>query len=605
MPLRLTLAAAAALLGSVGALLPHGPAHAEDDAPLSDAPSSLHRAADLPPPTVAQARALAEDLLARLAAGRLDDAWLARHLRPPTHATGPDPAWRARWLRGLSPDRPLGRALRESGSVVAVLAGPTYQRVLLGPPPAPSAIVGRGPNGPVLWEIAYTTCALCPEETRFVADLLDVATRRGRLTGRLVPGIELDVTDEVARAGSDWVALLQLRNSAGGFLAGALRGATVCGEDGPDVRVCYAGGGEDTWRIRWHEGRWRVDYSALADDSPLRLSGRDAARGEAGRWRNVALDTFAPAFTDVATGAGVDIGYGAVDAWPDPRDGTVLLLLMDLDRVLAGIARVDPETREVIDRWPLNLIDDRARLSLEDWASLWLGELTDDGARLAIHAPGRTFIVDLASRRAELVSRSRASVIAWSEGADQRAELIVGRPDGLWRYGGAAPVERARPASPPLAVWWRGAEGAAVCEDGTVHDLATDAAIARVCCGRVTDAAALPAASAILATCAEPCDAAAAWIVAGAEPRDLPGAGSALTGASIAPDAAWWTTAQASPDGGVLVWRAADGSPVARLPTGTVRRVRWSPSGDALVTIEADGRVVWWRFADVVDRLGL
>jgi len=602
---RLGRLASASLVAGACTLAPVVRSYAEDDAPLLDAPASLHRAPDRPPPTVAEARALAEDLLARLAAGRLDDAWLSRHLRPPTHAASPDPAWRARWLRGLGPDRPLGKALRETGSVVAVLPGPTYQRVLLGPPPPPSAIIGDGPNGAVLWELSFTTCALCPEETRFVADLLDVAARRGRLTGRLVPGIELDVTEQAARSGSDWVGLLQLRYSAGGYLAGALRGATVCGEDGPVVRVCYASGGEDTWRVRWHEGRWRVDYESLAEDSPLRLSGRDAARGESGRLRSVALETFAPAFTEVAGGPGLDIGYGAVDAWPDPRDGTVLLLLMDLDRVLAGIARVDPETREVVERWSLNLVDDRARLSLEDWASLWLGELTDDGARLAIHAPSRTFIVDLASRSAQLVGRSRASVVAWSEGGERPADLVVGRPDGLWRYRGALPVERARPPSPPLAVWWRGAEGAAVCEDGTVHDLATDTAIGRVCCGRVTDAAALPAASALLATCAEPCDAAAAWIVSGAEPRDLPGAGRALPGASIAPDASWWTTGHASPEEGLLLWRSGDGTPIARLPTGPVRRVRWSPNGDALLTIEANGRVVWWRVADVVDRLRL
>ncbi len=563
--------------------------------------SELHRPADAPPPPPDAAIAFVERLLQRVRAGGVDEAWIVRNVRPPTAPTGLDATARAAWLTRLGPDSALGRFLRTEGTLGAALPGPTYQRVLLGPTPGPSAVVGAEDGRPVLIELAFTTCALCSEEARFVADLLDGVARRGHARGRLVPGLELDLGRAADGADQELFGLIQQRYTAASYLATTLRGASVCGEEGPRIDVCYADGRRDTWRIRWHEGRWRLDYASLADDSPLRVSPREAARWQApSRGRSAALESFSPSFGPIGA-VGVDIAYGAVDAWPDPRDGTVLVLLMDLDRVLTGLARIDPATAQVVDRFPISLVDDRAQLSLEDWASLWGGELTRDGERLAIHAPGRVFTVDVAGRPARLVFRGRASLVGWAADADGALRLMVGRPDSLLRYRDGVPVERVPAPAPPLAAWWRGTTGAAVCDDGTVVDLATGRSALSVCCGRVTDAAALRSSELLLATCGEPCDVAATLVDGGGATRDLPGAGAGLAGASISPDGAWLTTGSGSLDGAVLVWSVREGRPVARLPVGPVRRVRWSPDWAALVTIETDGRVGWWPLDGVLD----
>jgi len=592
---------AAATLGALTAT----PAQSQDE-PVSDVAPGLHRAPDVQPPEPEAARSLIEQFLDRLRTGALDAAWLRRHLAPPTHATGPDPRWIDRWLVRLSPDRPVGRTLRDEASPIVTLAGPNYQRVLLGPPPALSAVVVAGPHGPALAELSWTTCALCSEPARFVADLLDDVTRRGRLGGRLLPGVELDVTAMTRQAGSDWVGMLVQHHTAGGRLATALRGAHVCGEEGATIQVCLEGGVVDTWQVSWEAGRYRVDYDALAPDSPVRMSRREEIRWRApGRGRSVALDDWEPSFASIGPEIGLDIGYGAVDAWFDPRDGTVLILLMDLDRVLAGIARVDPQTRQVVERWPLALVDDRARLDIDDWASLWLGELSDDGRHLAIHSPGRIWRIALESRSANMLGRGRASFVGWAASTDGDPDLLVGRPDGLWVFRGVNPLSRMRLPSPVLAAWSREDEGAAVCENGSVLQLPEDSTSDRVCCGRVADAAVLPAQGTLLAACAAPCDVAATLLRAGADPVDLPGAGSDLFGAAISPDGRWITTGQASPDGSLILWSVQEGRPVARLPVGPVRRARFSPDGSTVLTIEAEGRVSWWPLAATLRTLGL
>ena len=56
-------------------------------------------------------------------------------------------------------------------------------------------------------------------------------------------------------------------------------------------------------------------------------------------------------FRPPADGAGVRLGSRAVGAAFDPRDGTVLVALQDLDRVLAGVVRIDPIALQVLERW--------------------------------------------------------------------------------------------------------------------------------------------------------------------------------------------------------------------------------------------------------------
>lgn len=582
------------LIALAGALALAQPAAATEGDRSDDAVSMPQPAI----PSGDEARSLIDELLLRLRDDALSASWLAAHLSAPGVSTSPDPAWVARWLARLAPDRPIGRLLRASPGVIATLEGPDYQRLLVGPTPGPSFVVRATDNGPRIQELSWTTCSLCPERTRFVVDLIADVGRRGRAAGRLLPGIELDLRDHPASG--DWVSLLQLRNSAGEFLAHTLRDARVIGQDGEVVTIRYPDGSDDRFRVRWHEGRWQIDYTQLAPTSPLRLS-----RAEAARWRDpthaprIALRAYEPSFETVAH-VGLNLGYGAVDAWPDPRDGTVVLLLMDLDRVMTAIVRVDPETHQVIDRWPVRLTDPRTQLPIDAWSSRWPSALTDDGRTLAVHSPGHTWVIDIAARSARLIARGSSGTLGWSPRPGGVPDLLLARGATLWRYHNNAPFEHQRMPTSVRAAWWGADEGLAVCDDGQVVDLSTAQTVTRVCCGRVTDAVADVAGARILATCGEPCDVAGAVLDAAASVRDLVGAGAEAEAASLSPDGRWLTTGQDGRDGSVLLWRMASGAPEARVPVDDVRSIRWSYDSRWLVTVENHGRVVWWPVDDLL-----
>lgn len=549
-------------------------------------------------PSASEARSLIAELLLRLREDRLDARWLTDHLDAPSVSTAPDPAWVSRWLARLAPDRPIGRMLRASPGVIATLEGPDYQRLLVGPAPGPSFVVRATDKGSRISELSWTACALCPERTRFVVDLIADIGRRGRAAGRLLPGIELDLRDHPASG--DWVSLLQQRNSAGEFLAHTLRDARVTGQDGEVVTIRYPNGLEDQFRVRWHQDRWQIDYTHLVPTSPLRLSWDEAAR-----WRDpshaprIALRAYEPSFEAVAQ-VGLNLGYGAVDAWPDPRNGTVVLLLMDLDRIMTAIVRVDPETHQVIDRWPVRLTDPRTQLPIDAWSSRWPSALTDDGRTLAVHSPGHTWIIDIARRSARLISRGSSGTLGWSPRPGGAPDLLLARGATLWRYHNNVPIEQQRMPAPVRAAWWGADEGLAVCDDGQVIDLSTAQTVTRVCCGRVTDAVADVAGAHILATCGEPCDVAGAVLDAGASVRDLVGAGTEVEAASLSPNGRWLTTGQDGRDGSVLLWGVASGAPEARVPVDDVRSIRWSHDSRWLITVETHGRVVWWPIDDLL-----
>ncbi len=589
--MRTALALLAALLLPVPAwttedVPPHEPARA--------APPDPDEAA---PPDPDAARALVTGLLDRIRSDTLDEAWLAAHLRPPRLPAAPTAAHLTRWHRALTGDTRLARALREAAPV-AVLPGPAYQRVLLGAAPGLSAIVVQGASGPMLAELTWTPCALCDERTRFVQALLDDVAREGRRTTRLVPGVELHVADHLARTGlgGDWIGALELRNRTGGHLALALRGARVVGREDEVVRVSYADDTEDTWAIRWIGGRWQLDYDRLAPDSPLRLP-RGASRryGERRALRSGARAAWQPSFRTRLGGAGLELGHGALDAWPDPRDGTVLVVVMDLDRVLAAAFRVDPETRTVLARIPLPPPGDRTRLPLADWTARWIAALSPDGHTLAFSAPDRIWQVDLGTRRPRQVARGPVRWLGFTPLRDRPDALLVGRSDGLWRLEGGAPVRRHRLEGTPVVAWATARGGLALTDAGAVWDLGRDEVVARVCCGAVTDGAVLPDGSGVVATCAEPCDTAVSRCSLEGEVRDLPGAGTAARGTSVSPDGAWFTTGRVHPDGAVLLWDATQARPVARIPVGPTKAVRWSVDGEHLVTIGEDGAVAWWE----------
>jgi len=568
------------------------PATAAEPPPSSGQPTEPADSAPTPPaPSREQALALTQELLDQVRAGGPDLDWLAAHLHPPSLPAGPSPAWLERWAERLDPAGRLGERLARATPIAAV-QGPGYQRVLIEAAPGLSVRIVATPDGPRIAELAWTTCTLCTERVRFVADLLHDVQRRGSGAHRLLPGVELDLSAHHEQRGvdSDWIGVLSLRNGQAGYLARTLRGARGAGAQGPVVRVRYADGSLDTWAVHWAGTHWTVDYASLHADSPLRMS-----RAESRSWERTstraatARQAWRPRFTPVGGGAGVELGHEAIDAWPDPRDGTVLVIVLDVDRVLTAVFRVDPATRQVVDRLRAPLADARTQLPLDDWGERWPTALSVDGRLLALSAPNRLWLLDLGTRQSRLLGRGEITWLAFDPEPDP----------GLWSARGRTLIYRdsqglqARERHdsdvvglvPDADGTWRLTAGGALADpSGAIVDGPA------ICCGQVVDTATDPSGTRTLASCGATCDTAAVWLE-GTQASPIDGAGSDHTGASCSPDARWFTTGTPQ---GLLLWSRDQRRPVARIPSGPVRAARWSPDGAHVLTIGEDGRVIWW-----------
>lgn len=579
-----------------------GVAHADDWV----GPDDLWRPPAAEAPERSAAMALVEELITRVRDGRVTETWLSQAVSPQQLPPAAEREWTRTWRRALDARAPVGIALARSPGAVAAVAGPEYQRVLIGAAPGPSVLVRQGSDGAVIEELEWTTCTLCSERVRFVLDLLDEVQRKGRRAHRLLPGVELAIDEHLDQTGlgEDWVATLQLRNATGGHLATTLPGARVVRQDGDVVHVRYPSGADDTWRIVWDEGRWQVDYAALAEDSPLRLGrhGLSDARSPA-RLAQGARDAWSPTWAPVGQG-GISLGSSAVDAWPDSRDGTVLVVVIDVDRVLSAAFRVDPETRRVLERIPLPGPNPQTPMPLEGWLGAWRTALSPNGRALALTVPNRVYTVDLDTQRSSLISRGDVSWLGWTHG-DSAPQLLVGREESLWRHQGRTAIWRHKLPGRPLVGWCTSAEGRVLDVSGAVTDLDTDEVVARVCCGEVVHAAADDGGSDLLASCASPCDVAAVLVDEDNDTTDLAGEGASGRGASFSPDGRWLTTAAPDPDRGLLLWDRTSTRPVATVPTGPVHVVRWDGAGEALITVDATGEVVWWDVARIVAEHGL
>ena len=500
----------------------------------------------------------------------------------------------ALWLERLAPERPIGTTLLGVRGPVAAIRGPAYQRVLVGASPGLSVLVVDVEGSTRILELAPRWCALCTERVHFAQGLIADVARRGRDSHRLLPGVELDLTAHHDAHGldQDWIGVLSLRDGQGAHLVSALRGARVVGQQDDVVTVAYADGSRDTWRITWSSGRWRIDYAALADDSPLRMSSAQARHWKRPEHRATsALEAWRPSFRTL-DGVGLAVGQGAVDAWPDPRDGTVLVVVLDVDRVLTAVFRVDPETRQVLERIPAPLADPRTQLPLKAWGERWPTSLSADGTQLALTGPNRIWRLSLRDGQKRLVSKGEARWLAFEPGTRDR--LWAGRAHSLLIAGNTG-TERRRTPSAVLGVVRAGDRTSAVAADGSWFDIDTGEVLGQVCCGGVHDTAPHPLGGRLLASCAKDCDHAAAWVSADTV-TPVPGAGSSGPGASCSPTGRWFTTSSSS---GLLLWDAERGRPAARLPLTDVRTVRWSPDGTHLVTVGGDGVVGWWS----VDRI--
>jgi len=553
-------------------------------------------------------------LLAQVREGMTAE-WLTQHVRPAQLTVSPSPEWYARLAEALSTGA-LGDALRASSGPVAAFDGPDYLRVLLGGDPMLSVVVRRDADGAaVIDRIEPTTCTLCDEPSRFVRDLLADVTRRRSASDRLLPGVDLYVADFLAAnpgiVPHHWLASLQARNQQGGGLGWLLTGARVEDTDGRTITVRLADGHADRWTVSYRRGRWQVDYHTLPEDSPLRMSAREARdwRSEERR-ASAALHGWTPSFAEVGGGVGVEIGDRAVGAAFDPRDGTVLVGVLDLDRVLAGVFRVDVEQRLVTERWPIPPPPDTTPILLDTWFEHWHLTLSPDGREVAMSAPGRIWNLDLRTGRTRLVTRTgqvRALTYARSGTEDV---LLIGEDRGNVMVMGPEGTRHVGLEDSPIHLDLENGDLLAVTEDGTVARVSFATGehieVARNACdGEVLDAAVHPDGTEILVSCAPGSSHLAERVqVPGGEPPVLKGAATEHAGASWSPDGTLFTTGAAGSDP-VLLWDALADQPVATLGIGDVRTVSWSPDGSQLVTVDADGSVWLWDVQRVRMERGL
>ncbi|MBT3220406.1 MAG: hypothetical protein HN348_15070, partial [Proteobacteria bacterium] len=336
----------------------------------------LHWPAPAEPPGHEVAAEVFTDLLTQLDEPEIPVDWLKEHFIPVHLPALPDDDWYARLAQALGPDGALGGALRKSPGPVNTVNGPDYTRIVLGGTPLLSLVVRYNDHGVVVIDrIEKTSCALCEEPSRFVRDLIADVRENGDGTHRLLPAIELDVANHIEShprlgSGSRWVGTLQARNYTGDKLSWLLSRAEVVGAKGNDVDVVYADGFVDRWKVIHRRGSWQMDYAALKEDSPLRLDETQMLniRGTA-PLAATALRHWEPQWTESTDKTNLLIGQRAIGAHVDPRDGTILVVLLDLDRVLCGIVRVDPATHTVVERIRVRPPDPRTNIDTGTWFS--------------------------------------------------------------------------------------------------------------------------------------------------------------------------------------------------------------------------------------------
>lgn len=548
--------------------------------------------------------ALVEDLLARVRAGGPNPAWVRAHVGAPQHPVGPSDAWVARWSARLRPGAAVGRALAQSPGAVASFAGPAYQRVLLGTAPTFSAVVVASDDGPRIQELTWTGCTLCSEPERFVVDLIEDLQHPQGPAQRLVPGVELDLAGAPEGSDGEWIGTLSLRNNKGRYLQRLLAGATVAGVDGDIVRVRYADGTVDPWTILWKNGRWMLDYGSLEPSSAARLQPRDEPRWRRHRTlRDSARASWNPSFRPMATGAGISVGWGVLDAWPDPNDGTILALVVGVDQVLAGVFRIDPEAQTVIERLPIPVADERTPVPLGRWFTRWPAALSPTGRHLAWAGPNRVWSLDLQTGRSREVTRGDTRWLGWGRRSGRPEHLWVARGADLWGHTPGAAATRDRLDDRPIAVTGGPSGPRALTAAGDLVDLDSGEVVDRLCCDRVRDAQDQPG-TGMIATCAEPCDTASV-LVGPTTTVAVPGAASHGPGAAWSADGVWFLTGQDHPEGDLLLWRARASSPVARVPVQAVHRARFATDSAHLLTVSDGGQVHWWSLESLVAQHGL
>ncbi len=537
------------------------------------------------------------DLLQHAHDGSLDTAWIEAHIRP--RPIGWSNTARTAWMHALAPEGPLTLALQRAGGIVHVSREEGPARVVVDGSPLLSFLVDTAAE-PLIVGVEPTTCSSCDERTRFVRDLLADIRRRGAIGQRLRVGVELDVGAwmEAHHELDDrhWAEWLDQWIRTDADVAEKLAEATVIDREGDLVRLRYADGAEDTWRVTWHgSSGWRIDYATLAESSAVRFSDDEALA-----WRkpetasDVTLRTWRSSSRTLADGAGRVVGQGAVGAAYDPWTGTVVLAVMSADRAASAIFRVDPSSGDVVGRTALPLFDADAAYPAGSWYRRWQFALAPDGQRAAVVTPDGVLIADLAAGTTSRLAKHPSRVTALAFAPD--GTLVEGLSDSrlvwgadTWAFGDGGPVLAIHADRRALSV---------VTGHGEVWqvDRKTGQSDRRwtACGGSATDAAFRERDGSWLVSCASGAlrtHELVPWFRG-----DVYGWGSAGAGGG---GTAWTGDgnhyAVPGPDGvGVTVWDDLQNRPEVRLGLTPLRSATFDLGGAHLLGLTIEGDVVWW-----------
>jgi len=270
-----------------------------------------------------------------------------------------------------------------------------------------------------------------------------------------------------------------------------------------------------------------------------------------------------------------------------------LVVVLDLDRVLSGVFRVDPELRAVVARWPLPRTSTTA-LDVDRWFTRWQVAASPDARTLVLSAPGRVWQVDATTGTSRLLTRSnRVSALAATD-----RHIAVGESNGSLTLFDDGPRWRVQLDDAPIAVHLVDSRVVATTSTGRVVQLATEDGQALeppvdVCCLSAVDSAVHPDGSEVMVACDAECGSAAervSWVDSGT--RVLEGAGTRHPGVSYSPSGRYLTTG--GPDQGLLLWDAWTEQPLATFASGEVRTVSWSADENTLLTVDDTGLARLW-----------